>query len=124
MKENNMSRSGLNMEYVKSRNRSKFLRLLNDNKAMSRKDVANILSLTRATVTNICSNMIKKGIIIEKGEMKEKKRAGRKKILIEINYKYKHALGINIEPDFTYISISDLKGEIVKCKKIKTTANL
>ncbi|MBC8490521.1 MAG: MarR family transcriptional regulator, partial [Bacteroidetes bacterium] len=115
-----MSRNGLNMEYVKSKNRSKFLRLLNNNEVMSRMDVASTLSLTRATVTNICSNMIEKGIIIEKGEMKEKKRAGRKKILIEINYKYKHVLGINIEPDFTYISISDLKGEIVICKKIKT----
>ncbi len=115
-----MSRNGLNMEYVKSKNRSKFLKLLNNNEVMSRMDVASTLSLTRATVTNICSNMIEKGIIIEKGEMKEKKRAGRKKILIEINYKYKHVLGINIEPDFTYISISDLKGEIVICKKIKT----
>ena len=46
---------------------------------MSRKDIANQIGLTPAAVTMLCNDMMEAHMILEKGEMKEQKRAGRKK---------------------------------------------
>ncbi|MCD8147682.1 MAG: winged helix-turn-helix domain-containing protein [Clostridiales bacterium] len=52
-----MSYSGINLENVKSFNRSAILKLLNDQGAMSRKDIAIRLGLAPATVSVICSEL-------------------------------------------------------------------
>ncbi|RCX20093.1 putative NBD/HSP70 family sugar kinase [Anaerobacterium chartisolvens] len=115
-----MAKAGINLENVRIKNRVSILRTLNANGAMPRKDIAAILELTPAAVTILCHELIEEGIIIEKGEVEEEKRAGRKKLLIDINRNYKYIIGINIEPDFTYLSIADLKGDSILSKKIDT----
>ena len=79
--------SGINLENVKISNRSAILKLLNDCGAMSRKDIAQRLGLTPATVTQISMKLLAAGILCEKGELEEEKRAGRPKVLIDIKYK-------------------------------------
>ena len=76
---------GINLENVKVSNRSAILKLLNDQGAMSRKDIALALGLTPATVTLICTELLSGGILCERGEVDEARRAGRKKVLIDIN---------------------------------------
>lgn len=49
---------------------------------MSRKDIAIELGLTPATVTLICTELISAGILCEKGEVEEERRAGRRKVLL------------------------------------------
>lgn len=102
--------SGINLGNVKVSNRSSILKLLNDCGAMSRKDIAQSLGLTPATVTLICTELLDAGLLEEKGEMEEEKRAGRRKILIDINYEYRLVLSICIEAARTFIAICDLKG--------------
>ena len=103
----------MNLENVKSSNQSALLRLLNNNGAMSRKDIAEAVGLTAASVTLICNELLEKNIITELGEVTEQKRAGRKKILVDINPDYKKALCIAIETDETYITVTDMKGAII-----------
>ncbi|MBE7720144.1 ROK family transcriptional regulator [Lacrimispora indolis] len=119
-----MGYTGINLENVKVSNRSAILKLLNDHGAMSRKDIAMELGLTPATVTLICTDLIAAGILLEKGEMAEEKRAGRKKVSIDINYRYKYVLSVSIEAPETCIAISDLKGCLKGLKKIKTETSL
>ena len=119
-----MGYTGINLENVKVSNRSAILKLLNDHGAMSRKDIAIELGLTPATVTLICTDLIAAGILLEKGEMAEEKRAGRKKMSIDINYRYKYVLSVSIEAPETCIAISDLKGRLQGMKKIKTETSL
>ena len=112
--------SGINLENVKISNRSAILKLLNDCGAMSRKDIAQRLGLTPATVTQISMKLLAAGILCEKGELEEEKRAGRRKVLIDINYTYRYVLSICIEAARTYIAISDLRGKSVGIREFST----
>lgn len=114
-----MGYTGINLGNVRAENRSAILKLLNDQGAMSRKDIALALGLTPATVTLICTELIGAGLVREKGEAAEK-RAGRKKVLIDINYQYRYALSISIEPEDTCITISDLRGTVTASHTLKT----
>ncbi len=115
-----MGYTGINLENVKMSNRSAILKLLNDCGAMSRKDIAMKLGLTPATVTLICTDLLSSGILCEKGEVEEAKRAGRRKVLIDINYHYRYVLTISIEAENTCIAISDLKAHCLAVRRLKT----
>lgn len=111
---------GINLGNVKLNNRSMILRLLNDQGAMSRKDMAQRLGLTPATLSLICAEMLEDGLLLEKGQLTEEKRAGRKKVLIDINREYRLALTIRIEESITTITVCDLYGRSLGVKKIST----
>lgn len=113
-----MVQIGINLENVKVNNRSAVLRLLNGHGAMSRKDIAGALGLTPASVTQICSDLLAAGVVQELGELQEDKRAGRKKILVGINYQVRYGLTITIEGTEATIAISDLRGEVVSMRRV------
>lgn len=116
--------AGINLENVKIRNKSTVLKLLNRKGAMSRKDIAKEVGLTPATVTVLCTEMIEEGILQEKGEMQEERRAGRRKILVDIAYGCKCVVAVSIESKKTYISACDLKGNLISGKIIKTDTSI
>lgn len=115
---------GINLENVKENNRSTILRLLNNDGPMSRSDIAAKVGLTPASVTIICSEFLEEGIIRELGELEEGKRAGRKKILVELNREYKHVFCIGIESEETYLSITDLMENVIVNKIIPTDTEI
>lgn len=119
-----MAYTGINLENVKANNRSAILKLLNEQGAMSRKDLADALGLTPATVTLICGELIASGILVEEGELKECRRVGRKKILVGINYNFRYVLSISIEAIDTCIAISNLRGESCVKRTLKTDAQI
>lgn len=107
-----MGYTGINLLSVKNRNRCQILRLLNDHGPTSRKDIAEKLGLTTAAVSTLCGELLTEGILYEKGELvaAEEKRAGRRKILLDINYDYRYVLSIAIEANECAISVSNLRG--------------
>ncbi|MBR1856066.1 MAG: winged helix-turn-helix transcriptional regulator, partial [Oribacterium sp.] len=96
-----MKYAGLNSNDVKSENRSKIIRLLNDKGDMARKDIATELGLTAAAVTQISNELLEIGILKENGEMEEETHVGRKKILIGLDEDFTKILGICIERNQT-----------------------
>lgn len=119
-----MRQAGYNMELVKRNNRSSVLQLLYRKGAMSRKDIATELGLTPATVTQICTEFMQEQVLEEKGTVEEECRAGRKKILVNINPTYKYIIGINIEPEQTSLSVATLSGKLLITKKVYTNKHL
>ena len=119
-----MPYTGINQGSVKNNNRSAILKLLNDQGAMSRKDIAAALGLTAASVTVICSELIASQVLCELGEAQEDKRAGRKKILVGINYDRWRVLSISIESAETCISVTNLAGKQGVFKRLKTDASV
>ncbi|MCI5872860.1 MAG: ROK family transcriptional regulator [Clostridiales bacterium] len=116
-----MRHIGLNMDTVKRSNRSSILRLINNEGPISKKDIAVRLSLTPAAVTQICSEFMESGLLVERGVGDEEViRAGRKKVLIDIAPEYCYLYGINIEPEYTRMAICNLKGEALACTEMKT----
>ncbi|MCR4588085.1 MAG: ROK family transcriptional regulator [Lachnospiraceae bacterium] len=90
---------------------------------MSRKDIAKTVGLTAASVTQICSELMEEGVIVELGEAAEEKRAGRKKILVDINPEYRNVLCIAVESDTTYIAVTDMKGRVLCNDTLATDKN-
>lgn len=119
-----MTTIGLNLENIKIKNRQTILRLLNNNGAMSRKDIAKTINLTPASLTQISTEMIMQGIIIEKGACSETGKVGRKKILIDINYNFKYILVINIGMPTTSITLANLKGDVIYCHSLETDSTI
>ena len=115
-----MSYTGINLESVKANNRSSILKLLNERGPTSRKDLAQALGLTPASVTQNCADLIESGILVEAGEVKNSNRAGRRKILVGINYTCRYVLSISIELEDTCLTLSDLRGENRTCVRLKT----
>lgn len=109
-----MKQTGINMEMVKKKNRSSILNFINQSGPISRKDIANALGLTPAAVTQICADLIAGGLLMETGTVVTENRAGRKKVLIDINYEFKAVLAINIDPEKTVLALTNLKGK-AKC---------
>ena len=115
-----MAYNGLNLENVKNQNRSSILKLLNDHGPMSRKDISARLGLTSASVTTLCAELLAQNILFELGEVQQGKRAGRRKILLGINYTYRYVLSISIELPATCITLCDLRGEHGSTRRIPT----
>lgn len=109
---------GLNLQLVKSENRSLVLYLLNSEGSMSRKQLSARLGLTPAAVTKICSQLIESGLVEEKGEAFEHGRSGRREILLSLKLADKAVLGINAEKDVITLSVSSLDGTLIKSKQI------
>ena len=112
--------SGMNLVNLRTMNRSKFLKLLNDRGPMPRKDISAELGLTPAAVTQICSELLEEGVLEEGGALEEEARVGRKKILIGLNYRYAYILGVCIESEDTTVFIGNLRGECLRRRVLKT----
>lgn len=119
-----MGKPGITLENVKYNNKSEILKMLQKNGAMSRKDIAARMGLTPAAVTMLCNAMIEENIIVEKGELQEAKRAGRRKVLVDINYNCKCIVSVSIEAIYTRITVTDIKGCSRAGVKIKTDTTI
>lgn len=119
-----MAYTGVNLGNVKVSNRSAVLKLLNDQGPTSRKDIAASLGLTPASVTQICSDLIAGGVLVECDEVAGERRAGRRKVPVDINYRYRLVLTLCIEAQETCVAVSDLRGNLLNKKTLATNAQL
>ncbi|EOI55438.1 ROK family transcriptional regulator [Enterococcus gilvus] len=98
----------------KVENQLKIIDLLRTEGPLSRKVIADKLILTRASITQLTTELLKMDILLEIGEMEEKEnRAGRKEILIDLNNSHWHLLGLDIEADMISIGISTIDGHTI-----------
>lgn len=119
-----MNNSGLNMQSVKSKNRSLVLYLLNKHEHLSRKEIASMLSLTPAAVTKICQSLIDDGFIKECGEVVDNNKSGRREVLLSLCLDDKVCLGVNAERDTITYSLSTFDGNLIGLKRAPFTKNL
>ncbi len=116
-----MRKSGLNMEQVKISNRANILKYVNDVGASSRKDMAQAIGLTPAALTQICTSLIEDGILVETGTLDNPiGLAGRRKVLLEINYSHSFFAAVAIEIEETTVAISDMQGNVLAKEVIPT----
>lgn len=116
--------TGANMETVRKRNRAAILKFINDHGPASRKDLADALGLTPAAVTQICTDLFAEGILVETGVNVKSSGAGRKKVLLDINYEASYICAMTIEPEYTTVAITDLRGQVAAKKRCKTNTSI
>ena len=115
----------MNMGQVKLQNRSLILHCINRAEAISRKDVSDQTGLTAAAVTLICNDLISSGLLFEGDTVKKAAGtgAGRRKILVSINYKSNYFVALAIESGKTIIAITDMQGELQKKEILPAAKN-
>ncbi|MDF2615055.1 MAG: family transcriptional regulator [Clostridia bacterium] len=123
-KVSNNKKHGVNMGDVKIANRKAILELLHKAGKMSRKDIADELGLTQGAVSLICNEMLERQIIKYTGERTGDFQVGRKKVLMEINYRFKYVIGIDISVKQTTLTIGDLSGQVISKQKLDTDTTI
>ena len=119
-----MNHRGDNMSTVKRYNRSVILRLLHDNGGLSRKRISEEMSLTPAAITMIVSEMIGEGLLSEGATVESSGTAGRKEIMVNINFKRFVALGISINLQELLLSATYLDGTLLFSESIPCRGEL
>ena len=106
---------GSNINLVKSHNiRAILLSLLQDGQ-ISRVELAEKLSLSNTTITNLISELLDQGIIIEeKIEATEKhRRVGRPRRMLRLVPSARYAIGVHIGVGLFRVAITDLFAQII-----------
>lgn len=106
-------KSGISKEALKANNIYAILNLLYTGGAMPRKDIAEAIGLTPATVTLLTNEMIHSGLLSEGGEITDEYRAGRRKVLVDINYEAAFVLGVYIEHKSAVAALSYMNGGLI-----------
>ena len=111
---------GLNVSSIKLRNRSLILRLLRDRGPLSRREMALLSGLTPAAVTNLVNEMIDQGILKEVGMAQRSSKAGRRRILVDIDKERKYIIGLNISTRTTSVGVSDMDFNLLAHEEFDT----
>lgn len=111
------------MALVGNRNRATILNYINKKGSASRKEIAEATGLTAAAVTQISQGLIKEGVLTETGEL-QGTGAGRKQVILHIDYNCCYVLSVNIEQAHTTIALCNMKGEAVRIEKMDTEATV
>lgn len=119
-----MNHRGDNMSTVKRYNRSVILNLLHERGGMSRKRMAEEMSLTPAAITMIVSEMIGEGLLYEGDTLESNGSAGRKEIMVNINFKRYVSLGISLNLQEVLISATTLDGVLLFSEAVSCEASL
>ncbi len=110
-----MTKTINNPTQVKSINKKWILNIIRKKGPISRASISRITMLSRATISNIVSELIEEGFVIEAYTGNSIKGLGGKKPqLLTLNYENLIYMGVDIYSDLFRISIIDAKGKVVK----------
>lgn len=112
-----MSKLGMNKADLKKRNRGQILRLIATRKASSRVELASQMGLTKTAISNIVTNLMKQGYLIETRKQSNHEQ-GRNPICLDISPKAPKYLGILIQRKYIELAVCDLKVQILLTKRI------
>ncbi len=111
---------GQNLTVVKAHNLSAVLLRLLRNETVSRVELANELSLTSSTISNLAAQLLEDGIIteVEIEADPTRRRVGRPRQMLKLNPSARYSIGVHIGIGIFRVAITNLRAEI---KSIQTT---
>lgn len=104
-----------NME-VKKQNRNRVFRYIYRNGTVSNPDISHEMNMSLPTVTQITKELIEKGLVEEKGELKS--TGGRRAKALSAAVNVKQAVGLDITKNHISLVLTNLAGEIIKYERI------
>lgn len=105
--------------YIKKINRSLILKKIVEERMISRADLSKTVNLTRATISAQVADLIDEGLVLETNQ--EHLSVGRKPIMLSLNNEAGYALGIDLDYGEITFTLSDLLGNPISSKLVKTT---
>ncbi len=79
---------------------------------ISRVDLAGLLRLSAASISDITGALIRRGLMFE-ARAAASEGVGRRKILLEVDYDHARVLGVKVANAAVHAALTDLKGEVV-----------
>ena len=107
-----MSSPRLDHEGMRRTNRRLVVDLLRTRSTVPRAEIARVLSLSKATVSDIVAELMERGIVQETGVGESNERGGRKPILLTLNTVDRFVIGIDIENRGISVGVADLAGTL------------
>lgn len=108
--------AGSNITNVKAHNLQAILRILLRREAVSRVHLAHLTGLSNTTITNLVTELLDQGIIIEGGlQNQERVRAGRPRTNLHLEPSAGYAVGVHIGIGNIRVAVVNLFGEVKKC---------
>ena len=104
---------GDNMTDVKRKNRSVILQNLHENGGTSRKRLSEAVQLTPATISKIIADMIEEDLVISGAQLLGGKNAGRREVMVMVNYRAYASLGLQINLGAAVLSATWLDGSLI-----------
>lgn len=114
------SRVAVGREKIRPQNQGAILNAIHRHGVVSRNVLAKELQLHAATVTDLTGSLIRAGLVYE-DRQGSSKTAGRKPILLAINYNYAHVIGIKVSNALVTAVLADLKSDVVATKTSSLT---
>ena len=105
-----MTPSKATHQQTKQRNRDLVLKMIFEHDAISRAEVARVTKLTRATVSDMVTNLIEEGLVEEVGYGES--IGGKAPILLSLVADSRYLIGLNLAQDKFIGSVVNLRGEI------------
>jgi predicted NBD/HSP70 family sugar kinase len=119
-----MSTLGRNAKLVKVHNQALVLRIIQQQEAISRKEIASLTGLTQATITNIANTLLENKLITETGKDENSNSYGRKPILLAINRDQYKIISVYIGRHIIQGALCDLSGKFLyKIEEYKAIYN-
>jgi Transcriptional regulator/sugar kinase len=114
-------RRGINHTQGKKKNISYIKEIIFEHSPISRVEIADMMSLTPATITNNVSLLLETGIIreIHADDSPEDSAVGRRPIMLEFVADAKYVIGLEVSPRGILLSICDLNGHAVYENKLE-----
>lgn len=101
-----------NVSELKANNRRMILEALRYS-PISRAELSRITGLAKSSVTTLTNEMISQGLLYEAGLAEKSNKAGRTRILLDINGEYGFSVGINLHRKNISVVAVDIKGKII-----------
>lgn len=106
------SLAALGREKIRPQNQGAILSAIHRRGHIARNVLAKELQLHAATVTSLTGSLIKAGLVFEEREGSSS-TAGRKPILLAINYNYAHVIGVKVSNTLVTAVLTDLKSDVM-----------
>ena len=110
-------------EMAREINRALILNVFRNNETTTRTEIARLLHLSKVTVSNIISDLIEDGYVLEVGEGVSLTKGGRRPILLKLNTLEKFVIGVDLGTTNTVCAVGNLDGSLLKEIRIRTSKN-
>ncbi|MGF1724768.1 ROK family protein [Photobacterium nomapromontoriensis] len=105
---------------IRTQNKSNVLNVIKQHDRSTRAEIAELTHMTKATISEIVSQLIHEGLVIEHDKNKSDSKAGRKGIAISFNKNADYAISIDLGGTKIAISLFNIGLELITHKTIPT----
>lgn len=108
-------RRGINHTQAKKRNLAYIKEIIYQNSPVSRGEIADMLTLTPATITNNVALLLESGLVheIHSEDIPEDLSVGRRPIMLEFIADALYVIGVEISPRGIFLSLCNMRAEII-----------